>query len=78
MLDLETRADVDALVAAPWPIHAAVGQALFAVLAQVYVVGAGYWPQTMNTLAIVLMSLPPAVAVSSAVCLTGPAARRRE
>lgn len=57
----------------PWPalalIVAALGLrasgwalAIFAVLAQVYVVGAGYWPQAMNTLAIVLMSLPPAVA----------------
>ncbi len=77
-LDAPLRALRAALEWLPWPALALMvavlalrasgwALALFAVLAQVYVVGAGYWPQTMNTLAIVLMSLPPAVAAGFAL-----------
>ncbi len=83
-LDLPLRGLRAALEWLPWPAFALMVVALalrasgwrlatFALLAQLYVVGAGYWPQAMNTLAIVLMSLPPAIAAGFAV---GAAAHR--
>ncbi len=83
-LETPLRALREALTWLPWPFVAVVvvalalrasrwGLAALAVLAQVYIVLVGYWPHSMNTLAIVLMSLPPAIAIGFAL---GAAATR--
>lgn len=68
----------------PWPALAAIvvllslrasgaGLAVFAMVSVLAIVGAGYWGQSMNTLAIVLMALPPSVGIGFAL---GAAAHR--
>ena len=77
-LDLPLRALRAVLEWLPWPAFVLTVAALalrasgwrlaiFALVAQFYVLGVGYWPQAMNTLAIVLMSLPPALAAGFAL-----------
>jgi len=69
----------------PWPALGAIvtllslrasgpGLATFAVATVLAIVGAGYWGQAMNTLAIVLMALPPSLGIGFAL---GSAAHRR-
>ena len=62
----------------PWPSLAAVvvllalrasglGLGGFALMALLAIVGAGYWEQAMNTMAIVIMALPPSVGLGFAL-----------
>ncbi|NEY91788.1 ABC transporter permease [Tabrizicola oligotrophica] len=83
-LDLPLRGLRAALEWLPWPALAGIvvllalrasgwQLAVVAIIAQAGIVAGGYWPQAMNTLAIVLMSLPPAVLIGFAL---GAAAHR--
>ncbi|RWN01023.1 MAG: ABC transporter permease subunit [Mesorhizobium sp.] len=69
MLDAPMRAARLALAWLPWPVvmlaiaalslKSSGGRlAIFAVLALGYILLAGYWPQSMNTLALVLLAVP--------------------
>lgn len=49
-----------------WRAHG-VGLAVFAVLSVLYMVTIGYWPESMNSLALVLISVPMAVIIGFAV-----------
>ena len=51
--------------------------AIFAVVALAYILLAGYWQQSMDTLALVLLAVPISMTVGSfSACLAVPAARR--
>ncbi|QPM92000.1 ABC transporter permease [Pseudooceanicola algae] len=70
------------LLFVPWPFFTLVlfllalrtagrGLAFFGVAMQLYIVTVGYWPQAMNTFAIVLLSLPPAILIGFALGVAG-------
>ncbi|MDX2484565.1 MAG: ABC transporter permease subunit [Pseudodonghicola sp.] len=81
-IDIPLRWLRDFLLFVPWPAFAFLlflialrtagpGFAVFAMVTQIYIVGVGYWPQTMNTFAIVLLSLPPAILIGFALGAAG-------
>lgn len=74
MLDWPIRSVRQGLIWLPWPavmlataalaLKASGGRlALFAVLALAYMLIAGYWPQSMSTLSLVLLAVPMSTAV---------------
>ncbi len=73
----------------PWPVtmalvaivaHAAQGYKLvaFAVLSMFYMLVTGYWFQSMNSLTLVAISVPMAIAVGFAIGVWGFSSRRAE
>ncbi|MDK3020838.1 ABC transporter permease [Pseudodonghicola flavimaris] len=82
VIDAPLRLVRDLLLFVPWPAFAVAmflvalrtagrGLAIFGLIAQLYIVAVGYWTETMNTFAIVLLSLPPAVLIGFGLGVAG-------
>ncbi|PSH55571.1 ABC transporter permease [Phyllobacterium sophorae] len=81
-LDVPMRAMQGALAWLPWPIMMVIVSAvslksggarlaLFSIISLSYMVVAGYWPQSMNTLSLVLLAVPIAVGLGFALGVLG-------
>lgn len=88
-LDFPVRGVRDFLNWVPWPVtialsavvaHRASGWPLaaFTVVATLYMLVIGYWNESMNSLALVALSVPLAILIGFAVGVVGFASRRAE
>ncbi len=82
ILDIPVRAAQNFLHYLPWPVvmvltvvasYAAAGWklAIFSTAALLYMVVVGYWPESMNSLSLVVISVPLAIAVGFAFGIWG-------
>ncbi len=89
LLDIPVRGIQVFLQLLPWPVvvlltavaaHAAAGWKLvaFSTLALCYMVIVGYWPESMNSLSLVLISVPLAIAVGFAFGVWGFFSKKAE
>ncbi|TIW75624.1 MAG: ABC transporter permease subunit [Mesorhizobium sp.] len=82
LLDIPMRALQTGLAWLPWPVamvivavlslkSGGVRLALFSIISLGYLVIAGYWPQSMNTLALVLLAVPISLGLGFALGVLG-------